>query len=87
MTVGELPNNKILRIIKRDISDARIDPRRLDRLECENTWLRGEVRKYKNIADIAQSAYVQKSKIAEILFENQASIPEGLYLELMNNLK
>jgi hypothetical protein len=87
MTVGELPNDKILRIIRNNISDARIDPRRLDRLECENTWLRGEVRKYKNIADIAQSAYVQKSKIAEILFENQASIPEGLYLELMNNLK
>ena len=67
--------------------DPRIDPRRLENLERENTWLRGEVRKYKNIADIAQTAYDQKSKIAEILFENQASIPEGLYLELMNNLK
>jgi len=45
--------------------------------------LRGEVRKHMNIA---QRAYDQKSKIAQILFDNKESIPEGLYVELMNSL-
>ncbi len=63
--------------------DSRIDPRRLESLERENMVLRGEVRKHMNIA---QRAYDQKSKIAQILFDNKESIPEGLYVELMNSL-
>jgi len=66
--------------------DSRIDPRRLESLERENMVLRGEVRKHMNIANIAQRAYDQKSKIAQILFDNKESIPEGLYVELMNSL-
>jgi len=63
--------------------DSRIDPRRLESLERENMVLRGEVRKHMNIA---QRAYDQKSKIVQILFDNKESIPEGLYVELMNSL-
>lgn len=68
--------------------DPRIDPRRIEALERENFILRTKLNKEKNISALAAPAIVaHKKMIAEILFENQNDIPDGIYLKLMNSLK
>ena len=67
--------------------DPRIDPRRLEALERENMYLKGQLKTYKNLAEICASKVDIKADIAEVLFEHAQEIPEGLYLTLMNMLK